>query len=82
MEGMDSCSWETSGEGDIGCTRGRLLAAFQDLETITIEKEAYWNGIRSRTKTKQFLAIEKFKYCIPSIRPTATIFFHCSFQCS
>ena len=39
MQGMDSCSWETGCEGVICYTRGRLLAAFQDLKTIANEEK-------------------------------------------
>ena len=39
MQGVDGRSWETGREGVICYTRGRLLAAFQDLKTIANEEE-------------------------------------------
>ena len=41
MEGMDGCSWETGSKGVISYVRGQLLAAFQDLKTITNEIEVH-----------------------------------------
>ena len=41
MQAMDGCSWETGCEGVISYTRGRLLAAFQDLKTIANKEEVH-----------------------------------------
>ena len=42
MEGMDKCSsWGIGIKGAISYVRGRLLAAFQDLKTITNEVEVH-----------------------------------------
>ena len=41
MQGMDGRSWQTGCEGVISYTRGRLLAAFQDLKTIANEEEVH-----------------------------------------
>ena len=53
MQGMDGRSWETGREGVICYTRGRLLAAFQDLKTIANEEER-WDGIEALKHTVTF----------------------------